>query len=96
MDLVGIFPVRRIGEKRLERAPIEGVSRAVAVEMPDQRAAGEGKIADSIEQLVPNALVGITKPAIVENAIGGDDDSVVERTAEGEAGGLQGRSRSRR
>ena len=59
--------------------------------MPDDRPAGEVKIADRVKQFVPDELVGIAQPAMVQNPAAADDDDIIERPAAPKAGRLQPR-----
>src|SRR5713101_6155781 len=67
------------------------MARAQAAEMPVDRTAGEIKVAQGIDQLVADKLVGKAQPAIVQDAVAADHDGVVERAAAGKPGRLEPR-----
>src|SRR3954447_14018975 len=54
-----------IGKQRGQQLPRVGMAGADATKMPDDRPAGEVKIADRVKQFVPDELVGIAQPAAV-------------------------------
>src|SRR5437868_3398085 len=86
-----VAPGVAIGEQRHQQAPRQGVARAQAAEMPDDRTAGEIQVAQRIEQLMADELVGKTQPAVVQDAAAADYDGVVERAAARQPGGAQPR-----
>src|SRR5437899_3568449 len=57
------------------------MARAQAAEMADDRCAGEVEIAQRIEKLVADELVGIAQAALVKDGVAADDDGIVERAA---------------
>ena len=52
---------------------VHAVPRALAVDMADDRRAGEIEVADAVERLVAHELVAVAQPALVEHLL------VVER-----------------
>ena len=76
-----------IGKEGDQQLPRQGMTGADALEMADNRTAGKIQIADCIEQLVADELVGVAQPALVEDGVAADHDRVVERAAAGQPGG---------
>src|SRR5712691_2758129 len=60
-------------------------------EMPDDRSAGEIKVAQRIDQLVADKLVGKAQPAIIQHPVPADHNGVVERAAARQPGSLETR-----
>src|SRR5438105_13899417 len=52
-----------IGKQRGQQLPRVGMARTNSAEMPENRPAGEIKIADRGKQVVPRELFGLAKPA---------------------------------
>ena len=57
--------------------------------MPSRGAAGEGQVADRVEDLVTDELVGVAQALGVDHPVLADGDGVLERGAEREAGAPQ-------
>src|SRR6266567_4762896 len=69
----------------------QGMAGPQPAEMPDDRYAGEIQVAQGIDQLVADKLVGEAQPAIVQHPVPADHDGVVERAAACQPGGLETR-----
>src|SRR5258708_33581570 len=69
-------PGTRRGAQRLEQLAVEQMTGAHAVKMTDDRAACEIEVADRVEQLVADELVGIAQAALVEDGVAADDNGI--------------------
>src|SRR5262249_43479668 len=78
-------PGARIVEQGAHQLMVHPVPGAAAVEMPEDRAAGQIKVPDRIEHLVADELVRIAQPPPLEYALALPDDGVVEPGAASEA-----------
>ena len=75
-------PGRRIGDQRAQDRVIELVAAADRLVRTEQRRSGKRQIADGVERLVPDEFVGIAQPFRIEQAVIGDDQCVLQRSAE--------------
>src|SRR5438874_12526990 len=70
-----------IGKQRGQQLPRVGMAGTNPAEMPDNRPAGEIKIADRVKQFVPDELVGLAQTAAVQPPDAADDPDIDERYA---------------
>src|SRR5262245_17375432 len=82
-------PGARIGHQRGEHRVIELVAAAHRTVSAEQRRPGEREITDGVKGLVADELVSKTRTLRVEDARVGDDQRVLERSAERVAGAPQ-------
>ncbi len=82
-------PVGGIGEQRAQQAVVERVAAAMRHEPAAQGGAGQGEVADRVQQLVAHELVRHAQAAGVQHAGLVHHHRIVEAAAEGEAGCLQ-------
>src|SRR5580693_57129 len=74
-------PGTRICEQCDEQLPRMRVARPRAAEVADDWSASEVEIAERVEQLVADELVGEAQPAVIEHPVAADHDRVVKRAA---------------
>ena len=79
----------RIGHQRGQHRVIELVAAANGAVGGEQRLAGQGQIADGVENLVAHEFVGEAQAFRIEHAILGDHQRIGERGAERVAGAPQ-------
>src|SRR5207244_4674265 len=60
-----LAPRVRVGKHRRDQSAGQGMAGPQPAEMPDDRSAGQIKVAQRIDQLVADELVGKTQPAII-------------------------------
>jgi hypothetical protein len=89
-EAVGKFPGGAIAEEFLDEGGVHGVAGALGDDAAPDAAAGEGQIADEVEDLVADELVGETEGAVLDAAgmgggAAGDDDGGVVGDAADEA-----------
>src|SRR3546814_9766280 len=66
---------------------LQGMARAVALEMADNGGADQIEVADRIQHLVAHELVVEAQAVLVEDGLAVDHDGVVQRAAASEAHG---------
>src|SRR5262245_55399106 len=71
-----------IGKQRLEHQRVQAMAAAIGAEGAEDGRAGESKIADRIERLVPHEFVGEAKTFAIDDAVVADGNRIVERSAE--------------
>src|SRR5262245_51928453 len=75
-----------IGKQRLEHQRVQAMAAAIGAEGAEDGRAGESKIADRIERLVPHEFVGEAKTFAIDDAVVADGNRIVERSAESKPG----------
>src|SRR5262245_61472502 len=75
-----------IGKQRLEHQRAQAMAAAIGAEGAEDGRAGESKIADRIERLVPHEFVGEAKTFAIDDAVVADGNRIVERSAESKPG----------
>src|SRR5690606_16445194 len=88
---IRIAPGIVLVEQGAQHDVVVAMAGADAADAADDRPAGEIKVTDAVQHLVPDEFVLEAQPVLVEDPAVADHHRVLERAAAGEPGGAQPR-----
>src|SRR6185295_1812216 len=89
VNLGGDVVIRGVGEEGAEQLIVEGVAGAAAFEAGEDGAAGEGQVADGVEDLVADIFVGEAEQTRVHQRVAIDHQRVLKIGAAAVTGGAK-------
>jgi len=79
---VGQLPGGAVAEEALDEGGVHGMAGALGDDAAPDAAAGQGEVADEVEDLVADELVGEAEGAVLDFAVADDDGALVGGAAD--------------